>query len=438
MNAFWRADLGGAFDFGGPWGTADLSAAFSGVGPASVLTLKPNPLNDPSAYWYDGSGPGAVGTHDMEAAMYVQPADGTLNGNKVTFNGVCNTNTLVSPGSTNLIGYGWTNYAFVKDFAPDYSSFVASTIALTSGVPFSVSLTTIANPARHIQYGFVTRGPNVLPVNLNNYGKIEIQSLDASPTNVYVDSSKTWNGYMNVSNLPQNGGAYQFGSGWGTQDLCAVFNSYGLTLSPNTIGDPDPYWYTPSGGPGALGNKIMAASMYVEIGSLPGRNLIFSGNVLSNTLVSASNTNAAGNGWTSVAFIKDYAPDYSSFNSITVPLTPGAFSINLNTVNDPARHVQYGFDTVGPDVWVTDAAAFGKVVIGNVGVFPTSITASPSGGNISLSFPTQLGKTYTVQYKNNLTDVSWSTLTTTNGTGVNAVVSDPTGNSQRFYRLSIP
>ena len=429
------------------WGTGDLVAVFSGVGPASVLTLKPTPINDLAAYWYDYTqsyyptgAVGAVGNKEMEAIKYVQPPDGALNGNLVTFTGTCLTNTLdirLNPGSTNLIGNGWTNYAYVKDFAPDYSSVVESLVVLTSGLPFSVSLQTIANPTRHIQYGFVTRGPNVWPTDVDNYGIVQIRSLDASPTNVYVDSSKTWSAFMNWFQTPQNGGGYVGGGGWGTADLCAVFNSYGLILSPNTIGNPDPFWYTPSGGPGALGNKIMDASMYVEIGSLPGRNLIFSGNVLSNTLVSASNTNAAGNGWTSVAFIKDFAPDYSSANTITVPLTPGAFSISLNTVNDPARHVQYGFETVGPNVWVTDVAPFGNVVIGNVGLFPTPLTAGQSGGNISLSFPTQLGKVYTVQYKNLLTDPTWSPLTTTNGTGASTALSDPTGNSQRFYRLSI-
>ena len=76
-------------------------------------------------------------------------------------------------------------------------------------------------------------------------------------------------------------------------------------------------------------------------------------------------------------------------------------------------------------------------VIGNVGVLPTTITPSISGGNINLTFPTQSGKTYTVLYKNLLTDLTWSTLATTNGTGANAVVSYPSSGSQRYYRLSI-
>lgn len=95
--------------------------------------------------------------------------------------------------------------------------------------------------------------------------------------------------------------------------------------------------------------------MYVEdTGSWNGQNVTFSGVVLDNTLVSP---------YTSIAFIKDFAPDYSSFNVITAPLNEGAFSINLDTIADPARHVQFGFTTVGPNVWVTDVAPFGSVQI---------------------------------------------------------------------------
>ncbi|HEX5218047.1 MAG TPA: Ig-like domain-containing protein [Verrucomicrobiae bacterium] len=451
MNVYQTPQNFGAWVFGSPWGANDLIAQFSGSGPASVLTLRPNRMPDTNVFWYDYSvepllsdptnfAAGAIAFKEMEANYYVQLPDGTVNGNVVKFSGVCKTNTLdirLNPGVTNGIGNGWTNYAFVKDFAADYSSSVDSLVILTSGAPFSVSLETSPDPSRHIQYGFITRGPNVHPSDTNTYGMVQIQSLDANPTNVTVNSSANWIGYMNVFNKPQDGGAYQFGSGWGTADLNAGFTPLGLKLSPNTIGDPDPYWYTPSGGPGAVGNKTMDASMYVEIGSLPGRKLIFSGTVLSNTLVSATNTNAIGNGWTSVAFIKDFAPDYSTFNSVTVPLTNGNFSIQLTTVNDPARHVQYGFETIGPNVWVTDAAQFGSVLIANVGVLPTSITPSRSGGNLNLTFPTQTGKTYTVQYKNLLTDAGWNTLTTTNGTGANAVISDPASGSQRYYRLSV-
>ncbi len=170
-----------------------------------------------------------------------------------------------------------------------------------------------------------------------------------------VDPAAPWQGFMNVFETPANGGAYVFGSPWGTADLNASFTGSTLTLSPNSINDPNSFWYTPSGGPGSTGNKIMDANFYVEpAGSLPGQTVTFSGNVLANSLTSAH---------TSIAFIKDFAPDFSSSVNSTVVLTPGNFSISLNTINDPARHVQYGFQTVGACVWITDVAAFGNVQV---------------------------------------------------------------------------
>jgi hypothetical protein len=186
--------------------------------------------------------------------------------------------------------------------------------------------------------------------------------ISANAATVGVDPSATWLGFMNVFDLPSNGGGYMFGSGWGTADLCATWGGSVLTLSPNTIGDPNAYWYTPSGGPGSVGNKIMDANMYVETtGLYPGQNLTFAGVVLANTLV--GHVDANGNGWTSVAFIKDFAPDYSSFNAITTPLVNGVFSISLATGADPARHVQWGFETIGPDVWITDVGPYGSIQI---------------------------------------------------------------------------
>src|SRR5262245_2916787 len=172
-----------------------------------------------------------------------------------------------------------------------------------------------------------------------------------------LDPNAGWIDFMNVWDLPQNTGngnpyppnlgAYQFGQGWGTADLRATFSGPTLTLQANTIGDPASYWYQPSGGPGAIGNKIMDANMYVETtGAFAGKTINFSATVLSDNLVGA--VNQLGNGWTAVAFIKDFAPDYSSSVSVTVPLTVGTFNISLNAINDPNRHVQYGFEVIGP------------------------------------------------------------------------------------------
>lgn len=173
---------------------------------------------------------------------------------------------------------------------------------------------------------------------------------------VNVDEAAEWLGYMNVSELPENGGGFVFGSGWGTADLQASFTDSVLTLAPNIIGDPDPFWYIGGGAPGNPGNKIMDASMYVEppAGTLSGQNVTFTGTVTANSLTSSH---------TAIAFIKDFAPDYSSFNVVTAPLVEGVFSISMDTINDPGRHVQYGFQTIGVNVWATDVDPFGSVQI---------------------------------------------------------------------------
>lgn len=169
-----------------------------------------------------------------------------------------------------------------------------------------------------------------------------------------ADGSAPWLGFMNVFELNN---APVFSSPWGVADLRTEFSPTTLTLLPNSIGDPNPFWYTPSGGPGSTGNKLMEANLYLETtgGALSGQNVTFQGNVLSNTFTSAHEVKV---------FIRDFAPGFSSVVETIVPLSStGAFSISMNTINDPARIVQYGFQVKGQNVWITDIAPFGNMVI---------------------------------------------------------------------------
>jgi len=180
----------------------------------------------------------------------------------------------------------------------------------------------------------------------------------ASAADVVVSpGTATWLGYMNVFELPENGSGYVFGSGWGVPDLVAQFNDSAqeLTLKVNSVNDPNPFWYTPSGGPGSSGNKITDANCYQEVTDVyNGQTLTFSGTVKSYTLAGSHQA---------YVFIKDFAPDYSSYNSNIVPLQPGAFSVSLDCDAQAGRHVQWGFEVIGPCVWITDADSKGKIVI---------------------------------------------------------------------------
>jgi hypothetical protein len=68
----------------------------------------------------------------------------------------------------------------------------------------------------------------------------------------------------------------------------------------------------------------------------------------------------------------------------------------------------------------------------------TSLTATRSGPNINVSFPSQTGFAYQVQYKDDLRDPAWLPLgSEVTGDGTVKTVSDSSGGQQRFYRLFI-
>jgi hypothetical protein len=202
-----------------------------------------------------------------------------------------------------------------------------------------------------------------------------IANLNAQTT-INLNPSDAWIGYMNWSPAPGNAAGYG-GSGssaWGTADLPASFSGSMLTLSPNTgtYNAADPYWVNADGS----GANIMDANFYVETtGTYVDQNLTFTADVLSYSLV---------NPYTSIAFIKDFAPDYSSSVSTTVALTPGVFSISLLTSANPGDHIQYGFETFGPDANPDTVASLGNVTIAPVPE-PTTLALAGLGGAAILS-----------------------------------------------------
>jgi MYXO-CTERM domain-containing protein len=137
-------------------------------------------------------------------------------------------------------------------------------------------------------------------------------------------------------------------------------------MSPNTIGDPNEFWYqdptgsgNPNpGGPGAPGNKIMEANLYQQVdGSFAGQTVTFSGSILSNSFTDAH---------VARVFIRDFAADFSSSVDVFADAVDGNFSISLDTINDASRHVQWGIQVRGVNVWVTDTAPFGNLVVSTI------------------------------------------------------------------------
>jgi hypothetical protein len=146
-------------------------------------------------------------------------------------------------------------------------------------------------------------------------------------------------------------------------------------------------------------------------------------------------------------------------------LPAGVFMVPTNTT-PPVAEINfqvYGYCPIAADVDVddgqpgptggylgnaTDAVYWDDMEL--IQVVPvTNLTALVSGNKINLSFSAGPGLDYSVLYKTNLTDATWSVLTnvtapvswqtniTSNGTSYPVTVSDPLTAHSRFYQLQV-
>lgn len=270
---------------------------------------------------------------------------------------------------------GWTVAGNLSTFtltdptetATRSGAFDASTIPTNTFVETQLALDTTTTPAlvgKPIRIKLTAGG--------NSRSHFDNVRLDTQVQRVSVDGSSTWLGFMNVLDLPGDGGAYLFGQPWATADLRAVFDApLLLTLTPNTSIDRDspndPYWWK---APGNNPNKNLGAVMYVEDDSLAGSTVYFSGFTVSNSLVAP---------YTCIAFIRDFVPDYSTFTEVTTPLVSGSiFSLIKSTT--PGNHIQYGFHTTGPNARLATAPSLGRVQVSSLGAyFPVVTNPNDSG-----------------------------------------------------------
>lgn len=182
---------------------------------------------------------------------------------------------------------------------------------------------------------------------------------------VESSAADNWIAYMNVFDLPQDGGAYQFGSPWALPDVKSTANlsTNTLTLQPNFnlyATDPtDPYWVNQTT---MEGNKRMEGVTFVEPGaSYNGVDLTFHGRVLSHTLDTA---------YQAQFFIKaldslnGYSDALGGAKVFDLP-TSGNFTVSVTGAEIPSGLiVQYGYLINGRNASPLNEAALGSVVIG--------------------------------------------------------------------------
>ncbi|MDG1427947.1 MAG: T9SS type A sorting domain-containing protein [Crocinitomicaceae bacterium] len=196
-------------------------------------------------------------------------------------------------------------------------------------------------------------------------------SQSFAQNDVESSAADNWIAYMNIFDLPADGGAYQFGSPWALVDVksTADLGTNTLILQPNfstyAANPTDAFWVNQTTGDG---NKEMEALTFVEPGpSYNGVDLTFHGRVLSHTL---------DTGYTAQFFIKaldslnGYADVFGGAQVYDLP-TSGNFTVSVTAAEIPSGLlVQYGYSIRGVNSNPLDEASLGSVVIGaeNAGI----------------------------------------------------------------------
>lgn len=375
------------------------------------------------------------------------------------------------PARTNVVaslGYAVLSSNAVASAGPQIAAITPNNANVIMGANQSFAATTIPSTGLTCQWrkngvnltdGGGISGATTQTLNLNSvvpsqegtYSLVVTDSLGRKATNtaVMIVYNPAWlyydralaplNGWMNVwsgakfrTTPPPSGDAgttpgSSFGFGVNPTTLLRASmdtTTDVITLRPNTYvydgatNSMDPAFINPDGSPAAY----MEQDFFIGADFLNGQTITFAGFCSSNSLNPA---------YTARAWIKDMNPDWSVERRYDVDLVAGKpWSITRSTI--PGNHVQYGFAIWGPCNSATNPITSGAV---ELKVY-SPIAATRAGTTMKLEFPTVINHQYAVLYKTNLTDGSWNTLVTTNGTGVKVTVPDPANAARRFYRLS--
>ena len=253
-----------------------------------------------------------------------------------------------------------------------------------------------------------------------------------NPFNGYINA---WNGANLISSRPPSGNAgtspkASFGFPVNPTTLLRASmntNNDVITLQPNTYlydgatNSMDPNYINPDGTAAAY----LEQDWYAQNDSLVGDTLVFAGICTSNSLDPS---------YTATAWVK-VSQDWSIENRYDTNLVAGKpFVLTVPaSATSGKTYAQFGFAIWGPDNSSTNPITQRAV---EVKVY-SPLSAARSGGNLNLGFPTVINHSYALQYKTNLTDGTWNSLSTNIGTGTTVTVPDATTSARRFYRLWI-
>jgi hypothetical protein len=247
-----------------------------------------------------------------------------------------------------------------------------------------------------------------------------------NPANLTLDPNASYDGYVNgFANSGGTVGGYDTGFTYPTSLLRGSIVNNEALVQPNTslyandLGNA--FWINADGTPA----QFVEQDYYIQNDALAGNNLTYNGYCVSDSIDSS---------YVFSAWITDFASNYGSSTTTNVILTAGQrFSLSLASSN-PGDHIQYGLRLLGLDNSPSSPLTLGSAY---VSVPPAGLSVSRVSGANKLSFSSVAGHNYTIQYKNNITDATWTNLNTTLGTGAGLTISDSSATGHRFYRLSV-
>jgi hypothetical protein len=164
-----------------------------------------------------------------------------------------------------------------------------------------------------------------------------------------------------------------------------------------------------------------------------------SGLLSSNTdlvLPSIEATADGGATWTNVPFTSDYLAQLEGHQLPVVNGAPTRATAHFQ-LNNALTGIN-GIRIIGSEGGTASAGFLGVYELAALTKSAQPVTllgASLASGQFRFEFDTQSGSSYVIQYKDALTDSSWTEQETIPGTGARKVVTYPASSARRFYRV---
>jgi len=319
--------------------------------------------------------------------------------------------TATATAGGHTMSYQWRKNGVTIPGAPNSASYNLTSVPVTAEASYSVLVTD--NTTLQSSTGAV-------------YLAVE------QPSHLVVDPFAPYIGYLNFFTINGDGteGSPEGtrGTTYAPSGLRAGFNNGEAVLMPNTNQWNPSDLNSISGGQSVV---FLEGDFYVQDDNLGGDTLTFTGYFPSNSL--------AGTCYAQV-FVEDLASaDYSLVTSATTNVVAGQ-SFTITTTTTAGDHIQYGVRIDGPIESpdnTPDPYGGSEATTAEVSIPLPGLAANRTGNVVSLTFPSENGHSYTIQWTSNLKGGTWTSLGSPSlGNTLPITVTDTAAPStQRFYRV---